>query len=85
MLTYTPSEWANYTIEKEGDIDTYIYVIDSRLTYLITSSDYNGDGGESFNAKISKDLSANIPYLIIYSRWYLLGDNSSFTLKIYKN
>lgn len=85
LLTYTPSERANYSIETEGDIDTYIYVIDPRSTYLITSSDYNDDGGESFNAKISKDLSANIPYLIIYSRWYLLGDNSSFISKIYKN
>ena len=85
MFTYTPAEKAYYTVETEGDIDTYIYLIDPRSTYLLSSSNYNDDSGEGLNASLNKELAANIPYLIVYTRYSLTGADSSFSLRIYKD
>lgn len=85
LFTYTPAEKAYYTVETEGDIDTYIYLIDPRSTYLLSSSDYNDDSGEVLNASLNKELAANIPYLIVYTRYSLTGADSSFSLRIYKD
>lgn len=85
LFTYTPAEKADYTIETEGNIDTYIYLIDPRSTYLLTSAEYNDDAGEGLNASISKELAQNIPYLIVYSRYNLNGDGANFSLRLYKN
>lgn len=85
LFTYTPSEKDYYTVETEGDIDTYIYLIDPRSTYLLSSSDYNDDAGEGLNASLNKELAANVPYLIVYTRYSLTGADSSFSLRIYKD
>lgn len=85
LFTYTPAEKSDYTIETEGNIDTYIYLIDPRSTYLLTSAEYNDDAGEGLNASISKELAQNIPYLIVYSRFNLNGEGANFSLRLYKN
>ena len=85
LFTYTPSEKAYYTVETEGNVDTYVYLIDPRSTYLLSSADYNDDAGEGLNASVNKELAANVPYLIVYSRWDLTGTDSNFSLRIYKD
>ncbi|MBO5944083.1 MAG: hypothetical protein J6Q50_02150 [Clostridia bacterium] len=84
LFTYTPSQTGYYTVETEGDIDTYIYLIDPRSTYYVVNGEgYDDDSGEIFNASIYRELADNIPYLIIYSRYVLTGEDSNFSLRIY--
>lgn len=86
LFTYTPSQTAYYTIETEGDTDTYLYLLDPRLSALIDlNKQANDDGGDGYNASISMKLSANTTYLIVYSNWSLANEDSDLVLKIYRN
>lgn len=92
LITYTSSSKRSYTIETEGEIDTYLYLIDPRSTYKMKSTTettdvpcvHNDDGGTNFNAKITKQLAKNIPYLIIYSRYNIgISGMPDIKLRIY--
>lgn len=92
LITFSPSSKKTYTIETESDIDTYLYLVDPRSTYKMKSTTdttdvpcvYNDDGGTSLNAKITKQLAKDIPYMIVYSR-YSIGTSGTpeFKLRIH--
>jgi len=82
VFTYTPTVSGNYTFEIKGDIDTYMYIIDPRNSNAITSGDYDDDSGEGMNPKITKYLTANVPYLIIYSSYNLTTTPESEYIKV---
>ena len=72
--------------------DNYLYVIDPRSSEKIVSNvDYNDDGGGNGQAKITRTLEKNVPYLIIYSQWNLsapftnLDEGDDLRVKISKN
>ncbi len=70
MVTFTAPSAGKYTFELNSDFDNYIYVIDPRVAEkVVFNIDYNDDGGEGYNAKLKKELSANVPYLVIYSAY----------------
>ncbi|MDD4315531.1 MAG: hypothetical protein PHC84_00015 [Clostridia bacterium] len=68
-----------YTASAGSAEDTYLYVIDPRSTSLITSADYDDDSGTGAFSSITKTFTANIPYLVIASKYYL-SNNSTFLL-----
>lgn len=87
VITYTPPSTGKYTFEIQSDFDTYIYVIDPRSTSTIVKNvNYNDDDGEGLNPLLTTSLSADIPYLIIYSAFNpkLLTQKSDLTVKIRK-
>lgn len=85
MITFTPTATKNHVIETEGDIDTYLYVIDPRSTYRTIGSDWSDDdSGEGTNAKVEGKMSIDIPYLIVYSRFFIPHPDSQFTLRMYQ-
>lgn len=58
----------------DASFDTYLYIIDPRSTEPISPnfskpSCYNDDGAGNLQAKITKTLTANAPYLIIASAY----------------
>lgn len=71
LVTFTPPNSGTYIIETEALFDSYLYVIDPRLaSSLIANIDYNDDiSSSNRNAKITKKLDANVPYLIIYTKY----------------
>lgn len=86
--TITPSSRNSYTIEAESSIGTCMYLLDPRSTYYYVSSSvenedmpclFDDGSGPNGNAIISRQLSNNIPYMIIYSRYYV---NENGTLDI---
>lgn len=94
LITFTPSYSNNYTVETKSDIDTYLYLIDPRSTYKMKSTIdtldvpcvYNDDDGENLNAKITKKLAKNIPYMIVYSRYNVgVSGTSNLELLIYES
>ena len=86
LFKYLPTEMNYYIIETIGTIDTYIYLIDPRLTYLTinTLGWFDDDSGDDYNAYMEHKLSNDIPYLIIYSCYDITNPDSSFTLHICK-
>ena len=57
-----------YTFKTQSDLDTYIYVIDPRSIVPLSQKDYNDDYNEDdYNAKVTKELQANVSYYIVYS------------------
>ena len=91
MVTFTPPEEGSYTFELDSTFDNYLYVIDPRNSeLLITNIDYNDDGGTGYNAKLTRYLDANVPYLIIYSKYnpgssFSNTDSTSISLTINKS
>lgn len=92
VITFTPTTTGTYTIELESVFDNYLYVIDPRSSEKIVSNvDYNDDGGGNGQAKITRTLEKNVPYLIIYSQWNLsasftnLDEGDDLRVKISKN
>lgn len=70
FVTFVPPTSGNYTVELESVFDNYVYLIDPRSNALLVYDvDYNDDGGEGLNAKLSMYLNADNPYLIIYSAY----------------
>lgn len=86
LFKYLPTEMNYYIIETIGTIDTYIYLIDPRLTYLTinTLGWFDDDSGDDYNAYMEHKLSNDIPYLIIYSCYDITNPDSPFTLHICK-
>ncbi len=64
-----------------------MYVIDPRSSEPLNGSDYNDDSGEGFNPIITKNLTANIPYLVIYSSYNLstTPESEYIVLNVNKN
>ncbi len=72
LLRYTVPSAMTVTFTMDATYDTYLYIIDPRSTAPISSSaiqpsTYNDDGGGNLQAKITKTLDANVPYLVIIS------------------
>ena len=84
LITYTPPKKGYYTVKTEGSVDTYLYLIDPRSTYCVDDIDggCNDDSETDVNAVIYRELSANIPYLVIYSKFHLYSDDANFLLRI---
>lgn len=77
MVRFIPSSSSTYTFELDSTFDNYIYVIDPRYARIqVKNIDYNDDGGSGLNAKLSKNLKEDVPYLVIYSA-YNPGNSSS--------
>ncbi len=89
LITFTPSKTKSYTIETECEKDTFLYLVDPRSAYKMQSisetndvpSVYDDDSGTDLNAKITKKLAMNIPYMIIYSKCYL-SNSGTIDLKL---
>lgn len=87
VITFKAPSAGEYTFEINSDFDTYIYVIDPRSSKpLIINKDYNDDSGEGMNPLLTVELSANIPYLIIYSAYNPGGltEQKELSVHIYK-
>ncbi len=89
LFVYKPTSKTTYTIETESSLDTYIYLIDPRSSREVDRnldhcSVYNDDGGTNLNAKITKQLASNIPYLIVYSTYNITTQSGDLKLRIYK-
>ena len=74
LLRYTVPSTMTVTFTMDATYDTYLYVIDPRSTLPISTSasqpsTYNDDGGGNLQAKITKTLDANVPYLVIISAY----------------
>lgn len=83
MVRYTSSSNATYIFELDSTFDNYIYVIDPRSAKaLIKDIDFNDDGGSNLNAKLTKNLDANVPYLVIYSAYNPSNSSATGDLKL---
>lgn len=85
LLCYNAKASKTVTFTMNASFDTYLYVIDPRSTDLISSnanaaSVYNDDGAGNLQAKITKTLDANVPYLIIASAFNPSSQSGSYTL-----
>ena len=88
IMTFTPSSAGSYTFKIDSSADTYIYVIDPRTnTTLIRGQHYDDDSGEGLNTLLTTNLTAGIPYLIIYSTYNpgSLTSRVDLTLAVKKN
>jgi hypothetical protein len=86
LLRYTSATTKTLTIQTDSSVDTYLYLIDPRSAEPISSnfsmqSVYNDDGGVNLQAKITKTIDANIPYLIIVAAYNPATSSGSFILK----
>ena len=94
LFRFIPISSGTYTFELFSDFDNFVYVIDPRYAdAIVENEDYNDNCGQydqwegywtDYNAKLTKKLSANVPYLIIYSGTVPLFDYGNLTLKISK-
>ncbi len=67
VITFKAPSDGEYTFSISSDYDTYLYVIDPRASrMLVVNQDYNDDAGDGLNARVTKMLDANIPYLLVY-------------------
>lgn len=88
VMTFTPPSTGKYTFTIASSFDSYIYVIDPRSSSALSSSmNYNDDSGEGSNPLLTTTLTANVPYLIIYSAYNpsTLTATMRLTLNINKN
>lgn len=88
VMTFTPPSTGSYTFKIQSGIDTYMYVIDPRTSSAVTyGKNYDDDSGEGLNPLLTTNLTAGVPYLIIYSTYNpsSLASKTGFTLAINKN
>jgi len=69
-VRFIPPSTGNYTITTEALFDSYLYLLDPRSAEPMErdigfNDDYNG----THNSSISRILEANIPYLVIYTKY----------------
>ncbi len=72
ILRYESSTAKSVTFTTNCEFDAYLYVIDPRSTEAISSngaSGYNDDSAGNMQAKITKQLDANVPYLVILTAY----------------
>jgi hypothetical protein len=69
VLTFTPPSSGSYTFTINSSFDTYIYIIDPRSSNAIAYTNYDDDYGEGMNPMLTITLTANVPYVIIYSAY----------------
>ena len=87
VLVFNPTVSGDYKFEIESEFDTYLYVIDPRsTTSLVYNVNYNDDSGEGNNPLMTTYLTANVPYLVIYSAYNpaSLTEDLDLTLRISK-
>ncbi len=91
LVTYTPPSSGSYTISLESEFDNYLYVFDPRSSELMKPGiDYNDDSN-GYNASITRNLEAGVPYLIITcqydpsSAFENLDEGDDLILRISKN
>lgn len=85
ILRYNSSTAKSVTFTTNCEFDAYLYVIDPRSTDAISSSDsgasvYNDDGAGSLQAKITKQLDANVPYLVILTAFNPSTQSGNYTI-----
>ena len=86
-ITFTAPTSGVYSFTIESDFDTYIYVIDPRSTDgIVNNTHYNDNSGEGNNPLLTVELTAGIPYLIVYSAKNpgALAEIKNLTVQIYK-
>lgn len=77
--SFTPTESGTYTFESLSDSDTYGHLYDDGLNQL----DYDDDGGENSNFKITYQLDADTTY-IFGARYYSTSETGSFNVVLKK-
>lgn len=85
IVRYNANITKNVTFTTDCDFDAYLYVIDPRSTDAIGTSSgsdsvYNDDGAGNRQAKITKQLEANIPYLVILTAYNPSTQSGSFKI-----
>lgn len=76
-ITFSAPSDGTYTFEIISDYDTYLYVIDPQsFSTWKNGVDYDDDSGTNFNALISRELKAGIPYLVVYSSFNIQNSSS---------
>lgn len=76
-ITFSAPSDGTYTFEIISDYDTYLYVIDPQsFSTWKNGVDYDDDSGTNFNALISRELTAGIPYLVVYSSFNIQNSSS---------
>ena len=87
VLVFKPTVSGDYKFEIESEFDTYLYVIDpSSTASLVYNVNYNDNSGEGNNPLMTTYLTANVPYLVIYSAYNpaSLTEDLDLTLRISK-
>lgn len=79
LFKFIPAETATYTFFSLGDYDTYGYLLNSDMETI----DYNDDGGENSQFKITRELTEGTTYYL-RARCYGSG-TGSFTVTVQKN
>lgn len=78
----------SYTLEIESDLDTFMYIIDPRLTgILVSNNGYNDDSGPGYNPSITRNLQKSTKYLVIVSGYNIQDSthNGSVDFLLYSN
>ncbi len=84
ILRYNSSTAKSVTFTTDCEFDAYLYVIDPRSTDAISSSGasvYNDDGAGNLQATITKQLDANVPYLVILTAYNPSTQSGDYTIK----
>ena len=87
MAVQVPSN-RNYTFTLDSNISTHLYIIDPRSSDLsILNVNCNTSGTFSYDATVTIDLDANVPYLILISpnNPSAISDGSQIILNITRN
>ncbi len=72
LVRFNSSTSKSVTFTTDCEFDAYLFVIDPRSTEAISSngaSGYNDDSAGNMQAKITKQLDANVPYLVILTAY----------------
>lgn len=87
VLTFTPPSSGSYTFTINSSFDTYIYIIDPQSSNAIPYTNYDDDHGEGMNPMLTIALTANVPYVIIYSAYNpsRLTERTGLSVLISKN
>ena len=91
LIRYNYTTAKTATFQTSSAIDTYLYIIDPRSTEAVVQASsstttkpclFDDDSGGNRNAKITKSMDANIPYLVIVSAYNPSASSGSFSLCI---
>ncbi len=81
IVVYKPNLTDKYNVSTLGELDTYLYIIDPRLTNRTIGSDFSDDdSGSSNNASIVTFLAKNVDYLIIFSHYNLMIEGTYYVV-----
>lgn len=85
IMRYYSSTSKSVTFTADCDFDSYLYIIDPRSTDAISSSFdassvYNDDGAGNLQAKITKQLDGDVPYLVVLTAFNPSTQSGSYMI-----